>query len=314
LPTGDTGPAIAPPAEALAQRPPAELATGAPSLAPPAAMVTAALAWSGGTEAQVDPLSLAAIQSFMQEGDLSTSAASAGTVRDAITGLLASVPCARLQTTFVPETGHMELRGHIPDEALRAPVLAALHQQVGGSIPLADNMLILPRPQCGALSSIEAIGLPQSTDQHVNPKVLGPDAHARVYSFTDGDDLVFDLTGADYPAYVYIDYFDADGAVIHLQPNETVPLRQVGIAEDLRIGAEGEAGIPWIKMTVAPPYGQEIVVAFVSTQPLYEGLRPLREPAGPYLDLLRTAVAEARRLDPAYKGEWVYFFVATAAG
>jgi hypothetical protein len=66
-------------------------------------------------------------------------------------------------------------------------------------------------------------------------------------------------------------------------------------------------------MTVSPPYGQEIVVAFASTRPLYEGLRPTREPAGPYLDQLRESVAEARQLDPAYKGEWVYFFVSTAA-
>ena len=313
-PVGEHGPPRVPPTASLTPHSPAGLAAGISAVAPPASAVSAALAWSGDTETQVDPLSLAAIQSFMQPGDLDASAASAGTVRDAITGLLASVPCARLQTVFVPETGHLELRGHIPEEALRAPVTAALRGQVGGSIPLADNLLILPRPQCGVLAGIEALGLPQSSDQHLNPRVLGPDAHARVYRFTDGEQLVFELTGADYPAYVYVDYYDADGAVIHLQPNEIVPLRRVGVAEGVRIGAGGNTEAPALAMTVAPPFGQEIVVAFAASQPLYDGLRPLRELAGPYLDMLQAAIATARQRDANFKGEWVYFFVVTTAG
>jgi hypothetical protein len=108
----------------------------------------AALAWSGNEEEQVEATSLAAIQAFMRPGDLNTSDSDIGDVRDGITAILAAVPCSRLQTTFIPETGQLELRGHIPEDALRKPVLAALQKQLGDAIPVSDQLLILPRPQC----------------------------------------------------------------------------------------------------------------------------------------------------------------------
>jgi hypothetical protein len=286
------------------------LARPVPQSTPETARVTAALAWSGAAGgATVDPVSLAAIQSFLRPGD---SDQGATTVRDGISGVLASVPCARLQTAFLPETGQLELRGHIPEESLRAPVLAALRAQVGTSIPLADNILVLPRPTCGALSGIASVGLAQSREQTRDPRIVGPDAHARVYRFVDGDRLSFELTGPDYPAYFYIDYFDAGGMVLHLQPNEIVPLARIGAKERLVVG-QGAQGQPVQDIRVSPPFGQEIMVAFATSVPLYDGLRPVRERAGPYLDFLRWRVAQARAAHPDFRGEWVYFFVSTRA-
>ena len=46
--------------------------------------------------------------------------------------------------------------------------------------------------------------------------------------------------------------------------------------------------------------------------PLYDGLRPLVEPADAYLAWMRERVAAARAANPDFKGEWVYFFVTTA--
>ena len=65
------------------------------------------------------------------------------------------------------------------------------------------------------------------------------------------------------------------------------------------------------QITVGPPYGQEIAVAFAASAPLFDGLRPLSEPAAPYLTDLKSRVAEARARDPDFKGEWVYFMVVT---
>ncbi len=299
--------AAAPPAQMVAQAVPQ--ATAAPALPPPAEATKAALAWSGGAGAEVDPVSMAAIQSFMQEGDL---AGAADPVRDGVEGLLASVPCARLQTVFDPATGGLELRGHVPEAGLREPVLAALKAQLGTAIPVTDDLRILPRPQCGALAGIAAVGLPQSEAQERNPRVMGEGAFARVYEFAEGDRLQFELTGPDYPAFFYIDYFDAQGTVLHLQPNDYVPLGAVGVKEVLQIGAAEAAG-PSLDIRVAPPFGQEIMVAFAASEPLYAGLRPISEPAEPYLEALKAAVAEARAQDPGFKGEWVYFFVETRA-
>ena len=280
----------------------------APAIAPPSEHFTAALAFSGGAQAQIDAASLATIQSFMRPGDLQTQT---DQVRDAMQTLLESVPCARLQAAFNPDTGSIELRGHVPDEGLRGPILAALQAQVGVGIMVTDSMLILPRPQCGALGGIGAMGLPQSTDQLTNPLLVGTDAQERTYNYTQGDQMILDLAAPDYDAYIYVDFFDANGNVIHLVPNETVPLALRPAKSAMRIGA-GEDGTPYLNITIGPPYGQEIAAAFAASAPLYDEVRPLSEPAEPYLAWMAGQVAAARAADPDFKGEWVYFFVSTA--
>ena len=274
---------------------------------PDAQKLKAALAFSGA-EGDVDPVSIAAFQSFMQPGDI---AATGDQLRDGVAGLLAQVPCSRMQVMFDPDTATLQVNGHIPDNDLRAPVLAALRAQMGENIAVSDNILILPRPQCGALSGIAGVGLPQSTDQITNPLVIGDDAQARVFTFAKGDLLSLDMTAPDYPAYIYLDYFDAEGNVLHLEPNEYAPLRQADAQAVQQIGARTmeESGI---KLVIGPPYGQEIAVAFAASEPLFDGLRPIQEPAAPYLEWLKEQVATARDRNPDFKGEWVYFFVSTA--
>jgi hypothetical protein len=298
----------APAAEALDTAATQSLATPAPPAMPQVARATAALAWTGDADESVDEVALAAIQSFMQPSDIA--ALRPGRVRDALTTLLASVPCSRIQAAFIPETGELELRGHIPEGDLRAPVLEAVRAQMGGAIGVTDNLLILPRPQCGALAGISAVDLPQSTDQLTNPLLVGPDAHAVNHSFVEGQRMTFDVTAPDYDAYIHIDYFDADGTVIHLKPNEFAPTKLYEAKSTLAFGMLEDDG-SGIEIFIGPPFGQEIAVAFATSVPLHDGDRPIREPAGPYLEWLQERVTEARAEHPDFKGEWVYFFITT---
>ncbi|WP_165978793.1 DUF4384 domain-containing protein, partial [Antarcticimicrobium luteum] len=272
---------------------------------PQAEHVTAALAFQG-SDGEIDPASLAAFQSFVRPGD-----AGAQALRDGVAGLLASVPCGRLQVGFDPDSATLQVNGHVPEGDMRAPVLAALRTQMGADIAVSDNILILPRPQCGALTGIADVGLPQSTDQITNPLLIGAGTQARVFSYVAGDPLSFDLTAPDYPAWIYVDYFDAAGGVLHLVPNVHVPLRRSQAQNALRIGAQSDSD-EGLRLLIGPPYGQEIAVAFAASEPLYDGLRPLTEPAEPYLVWLKGRVAEARARSPDFKGEWVYFFVRTS--
>ena len=288
------------------------IATRAAPLPPSAEHVTAALAWSGDESRAVDPLSLAAIQAFMQPAGIAAFSADATALRDGLAATLRGVPCARLQTVFRPETGALELRGHVPDDSLRGPVLAALQRQVGPAIPIEDRLLILPHTQCQALTGIAATGLAQSTEKATNPRIVGADAYARDYRYTPGQRLALDVQAPDYDSVIYVDYFDADGNVLHIQPNDIVALEHVAPRSLLAIGRE-QAGKPSLDLVIAPPYGQEIAVAFATSDPLYDGLRPLVEPAGPYLAFLRDRVSVMRAEKPDFKGEWVYFFITTAA-
>ncbi len=268
----------------------------------------AADVFSATGDSPIDPVSLAAFQSFTRPEDAGLAAED---LRDGIDGLLAQVPCSRLQVQFRPESNTLELVGHIPENGLRGPVLSALQAQMGANIQVTDNLLILPRPQCGALSGIVDVGLPQSTDQITNPLLVGDDIHTREFRYASGQQLVLDLTGADYDAYIYVDYFDADGQVIHLSPNASVPLARTPSKSAFKIGAEKQ-GDPGFFITIGPPYGQEIAVAFAASTPLFEEGRPLIEPAGPYLEFLKDRVTIARANDPEFKGEWVYFFITTS--
>lgn len=276
----------------------------APSVVPQTQSLSAATAPVIGDRVISDPSSIAAFEALSSDkgGDQ---------LRDDLGDLLAAPDCARLSAQFIPETGAVELRGHVPELQASQPVMSALRQTLGADIVVTQNILLLPKPQCGALAGIAELGLPQSTDQITNAKLIGAAAHAREYRYNGGQRLQFELTAPDYAAFVYVDYFDADGDVIHLTPNEIVPLARHEAKTSFGVGTEAP-GQPGLNITIGPPYGQEIAVAFAASHALYDGLRPLAEPAAPYLSYLKNQIAAARAENPDFKGEWVYFFITTA--
>ena len=278
----------------------------------PSTFAVAGLAWTGENNNQnVDPTSLAAIQAFVQVGDLNKSRSNVGEVRDGISQTLETIPCSRVQAQFIPQNGTLQLNGHIPDEGLREPVIEAMQKQMGKNINVVDNMLILPRPQCGIISAIAAVGLAQSTDQLTNPLLIGEDAHVKEYNYKEGERLKLDMTAPHYDSFIYVDYFDATGMVLHLQPNDKIPLNLQIANSNLSVGKETN-GKPSLKIMIAPPFGQEIAVAFASSVNLYAELRPTIEPAQNYLIFLKTKIEQARLKQANFKGEWVYFFIETS--
>lgn len=176
---------------------------------------------------------------------------------------------------------------------------------------MGSDVTVLAAPQCRILEGIEALGLPQSTDQADDPLVVGSAAQARIFTETVGRPLDLRVEGADYPAFIYFDYYDADGTVFHLIPNAHVPLRRLPAGAPLRIAKADPlfAEFPY-PLDIAPPVGRDIAVALAVSEPLYEGVRPLAEPAADYLAWLAPRLAE-RRAKPGFKGEWVYFFIDT---
>lgn len=309
-PDSQTAADTPPPTQSAAEGP--TNPTRVASLAPPETRASAQFAFPGQGDGPVDPVSLAAFQSFMAPGDLGSAGAE---VRDSITGALSAIPCARLQARFDPDENALIMTGHVPEDSARQTVLAAMRDKMGADIPVREDLLVLPRPQCGALTGISNVGLPQSTDQITNPLLLGAGTHVREFAYSEGQALVLDIQGADYDAYVYVDFFDAAGNVVHLKPNEFRPLEFTPAEAPLRIGSPRplNPGEPGLYIRIGPPFGQEIAVAFAASEPLYEGTRPLVEPAEPYLEWLRERVRIARETHPDFKGEWVYFFISTSA-
>lgn len=304
--------------QAIAEIAPAAVAgVVAPTSATTTAVaMEAAVAWSGEIDTVLDEKSLAAIQSFMQPGEVTQSASFAGSVRDGIGDALAQFPCSRLQAAFQPETGGLEIRGHVPVPALRAEVVTMLEQAVGGAIPIGGSVMVLPAPQCGVLDAVEGLGFPQSTDQENDPLEVGREAQAQLLSFEEGQRVVFALQAPEFDAHIYLDYYDKDGNVVHVLPNQYIEDNRRGANTRFAIGetqggGEAQGGGAGFEMRVTPPFSQDIAIVFGATRPLYDGLRPLVEDAAGYLAWLRERINELRAEDPAFRGEWVYLFVRT---
>ena len=171
-------------------------------------------------------------------------------------------------------------------------------------------MVVLPKPQCDVLSQLETLGLLQSVKQSNDPKNLGAEVQLTTFDYAENERVIIRMKSYDFAAYVYVDYFDISGNVLHLRPNQWEPLQYYQPGADITIGdnANGQSAVT---LKAKPPFGRELVVAVASSVPLYNGLRPPVEPAAPYLAYLQTRITALKAENPAYKGDWVYMFVET---
>lgn len=295
-----TLPATAAPGGAVVkQAAPAKLS--APLAQPTGLRLSAAFDWSAVGLPELDAAGLLAVEAFLAPSG-------ATEVRDGIRAAMTGVDCARLRTEFDPESGWVRVLGHVPEETARATAMAALRTQLGSVLPVEDGLRILPRPQCDVLGQLAATGLAQSEEQYTDAAMIGAQGFAREYAFAEGDLLRIDLTAPDYDAYVYVDYYDAAGQVLHLAPAMSAPrLHRAGTVFSLPEAAPGQAPL---KLEIAPPFGQDIAVTLAVSVPLYTDPRPIVEPAAAYLDFLQNAL-EQLSSTPGFKGEWAYLFVAT---
>lgn len=105
-----------------------------------------------------------------------------------------------------------------------------------------------------------------------------------VQTFKDGDSLVLDAAAGDVSRQVFIDYVVHDGTVVHLFPNAGTPDNRVPPTERMTIGGPDE----W---QVAPPYGNDLVILYVSGVPLHDREREESETVDAYLPYLRDRLA-----------------------
>ncbi|MEM9319486.1 MAG: DUF4384 domain-containing protein [Pseudomonadota bacterium] len=238
-----------------------------------------------------------------------------GALRDALADEMGAIACGRVQTAYDPESGAVDLRGHVPDAAARARLVSGLEAQIDDALPLNDRLRLLGEPQCGVLGQLSAMRLAQSVEQNINPMMIGEDLYARVYGFQAGETVRFELAGADYDGWLTLDYYDAEGQVLHILPNEQIA--PVFVEAQARVvfgggGAEDVSG-GRLALRVSPPFGQDIAVAIITSEPIFDAPRPLVEPASAYLEALTQRIDGMRLTDPAFRGEWAYLFVETAA-
>ena len=161
------------------------------------------------------------------------------------------------------------------------------------------DLHLVGEPYCRVLELLDRPELRRSDDQSQTIAAIAQPAQSGVLTLKAGMPLALQLTGPDYPSYVYVDYFTADGRVYHLLPTASLSDHRLRPNERLTIGGQNGRGV---KATIGPPFGLDLVVALASDVPLWAQARPVAESADAYLAGLAAAtVAEEHRAraDPA---------------
>jgi type IV/VI secretion system ImpK/VasF family protein len=111
---------------------------------------------------------------------------------------------------------------------------------------------------------------------------------AREGRLREGDQVLFQVTNnAQRAGYLWVDYYTADGAVMHLNAGPRQP--QVAAGETIELGRDIPAS--WL---VTPPFGTVLLTALSSPTPFGEAAeRPPFELASAYLQRLRESVANS---------------------
>ncbi len=213
--------------------------------------------------------------------------------------VLATMPCAHATLEAGSGDGRLALRGYVPSADGKQRVLARMTELLGSSRVEAGELAVVERPHCATLSGIAETGI----DHH--PALDGKGtATGVVRRYLSDDSVRLKLTTPEFPAYLYVDYFDRQGWVIHLVPN--LYGGAMRFDPDSTVGIGGDD-----RLTAAPPYGIDLVVAVASSKPLFNEMRPRKESAERYLDALRNAIARRRSAD-AWQGAYSYILVEMA--
>jgi hypothetical protein len=294
---GNLAPAATPNATAAPAGAPESLAIGSPAADAPAPRLESGVADARPVEAESVVSVLAPPALLPQETD----------PRRAIEAETLDLACGRVAATFTPDDGTVVLSGHLRSAQDRAAFVARLSTLAGVRRVADGDLHVVGEPYCRVLGFLGGPGLTRSEDQRHDVAAIGQPAQAGVVHIRAGRPLELQLGGPDFPSFVYVDYFTADGRVYHLLPAPGSKENRLGADERLALGGRNGRGL---KATIGPPFGLDMVVAVAATRPVFAQSRPVVEDAAVYLAEFEAALAAARR-DEGLRIEYSYFLIRT---
>ncbi len=212
-------------------------------------------------------------------------------VRGALSELFRSFPCANL-TAEIGDDGTVMLTGLVS----RDDELTRLTREVSAlpHVPRVDNRATVePWPFC----EVERLLSTQTAGGPTAPQIEASHADR---TYHEGDALI--VTAINHTrddSYLYVDFFDTDGKVVHMLPTALRANNRVAANQRVALGTtSGKAARDERVYVIAPPFGTGLVIALSSARPLFAEPRPEQEDVGAYL----AALAGALVRDPAGAG------------
>lgn len=199
-----------------------------------------------------------------------------------LASVLGQFECAALSATL-EKNGRVAVNGHVSSDA----DLERLSQDLAGFGfgPEANQAAIFAWPHCEAVEILQ--GFTASGRDPGGAPTIRPFNHGQRYS--QGENMVIEATApTDMAAFVYVDFVQQDGTVVHLSPTDGKAANRLDAGTQLILGQGAQ------RYRVEPPFGTEMVMVVSSPVPLFDGPRPQVEPAMVYLGALRAALSQAR--------------------
>lgn len=211
---------------------------------------------------------------FLPAGPRATSS----TLAERVDAQLQSHACADLSASVTPD-GAARVRGYVPlpeeKEKVQRDVLA-----VPGVTAAVFDLQVRIWPHCEVLALLKPYQA-RNREDALGLAIATPTAHDG--RLREGDQVLIQVTNPRREGYLRVDYYTADGAVMHLN----TPLQRLRAGETLEIGRDIPSS--WL---AAPPFGTVLVTALSSPTPFGESAeRPPFELASAYLQRLREALA-----------------------
>ncbi len=181
---------------------------------------------------------------------------------------LRSIPCAAATADEVD--GHLVVSGIAAGDAARNAVQTLMDRRAEGWEVRLD-VATAPESLCAPLALV-ADALTANADQTAAmtmtsiPRPLRPGTPLH-----KGDPLILDITGPPHKTLLHVDYYTADGNVVHLSPNPADTDTQLEAGATRRLGERVGSGRYW---SVGPPFGSELIVALASATPLFSAPGP----------------------------------------
>lgn len=200
-----------------------------------------------------------------------------------LNALFANFTCSQLKVDFKDQKIVM-LTGYV-----RSEDMGLLKKQVKAlmlEVPYEFQVEPESRPYCTQELLLAEAEQRNQTQHH--GLQLEPYNHDNIY--IKGEFLEYKIMTPDYSAYIYVDYYQSDGTVVHLVPNMDIKL-PISAQEEFILGEASKGKKQW---EVYPPFGQDMVTIIASSSPLFTVNRKEVEMTNIYLSDLKNSFMKNR--------------------
>ena len=205
---------------------------------------------------------------------------SAAGVRAALANATSGYRCARLDTTLAADRS-ARVSGHLPTSAdlerLRAAVMG-----IPGIGTVAFDVRLMAWPYCQVVDLLQPLSSRQRKD--------GARIALATKAAYSGERLALAVRVPRFDSFLYIDYYDIKGEVLHLLPNDRDRFNLRPARNRFLLGK------PPLKTcwNLGGSTGEQLVTFIAVQKPLFRTRRPQTESVRDYLESLKTALSRQR--------------------